>query len=695
MAYTITFKPLRSANTTYILSIGGGTGSIALKGAAQPFTTQEDDNDDQFTPLRTQSGYIRIVDDGKDVNGNSLGNDWWKSLVPETDTDRPITLSKIVNNVSTIVWQGFMQAQNFSGTLYGNPQEREFPIQCPLAALSASDVDATNRELKNFAYIIKQAFDNIVNAGIVIRNYVFQGGSIAQSWLLMLIDWQNFISNTDDGLEGKYDNQRIIQDVCSYWGWTCRVNGQDVIFSCADDNVALPGVLVLTQAQLNSMAEGTASGTTTGTFLSALSLGGDIFSSKNQGDFRVRGYSKAVVTADGSPAEKEIIGFAPESVEKLMKGRTSYVIQDGDSFVYYTEDLTSFTSDYIDGSCRSGYASFNLTQIRKTRQESNADILDTIKILKSYSSSSAQAYASLVTKFHHSYYDEGSSTDMFNNGGLFLKGKIYRKANQYDDHADNNESWGNKTMYMRVGVGKDRNHCKWWTGSAWSSTVSSFMVAIGNLDDSLYIKTTNGQTVSHSINIPTNELNLTGLVFVEFLGSDDMPEDSGQRSFDIHDFSIEFVRSTMRYEITGGGTSANGGRNFGGTKKYRVIEREGSREYVAKNESKVRQPWNADVIYAADNDMEFGYGVILNPNGSQIGKQSYGTNQEWPEQHLANRVAAYWSTAKRKLQLELRTDLVPVITPRNTVTVDGTTFYPISIGNDFWNDITMLTLLEI
>ena len=221
------------------------------------------------------------------------------------------------------------------------------------------------------------------------------------------------------------------------------------------------------------------------------------------------------------------------------------------------------------------------------------------------------------------------------------------------------------------------------------------MVAIGNLDDSLYIKTTNGQTVSHSINIPTNELNLTGLVFVEFLGSDDMPEDSGQRSFDIHDFSIEFVRSTMRYEITGGGTSANGGRNFGGTKKYRVIEREGSREYVAKNENKVRQPWNADVIYAADNDMEFGYGVILNPNGSQIGKQSYGTNQEWPEQHLANRVAAYWSTAKRKLQLELRTDLVPVITPRNTVTVDGTTFYPISIGNDFWNDITMLTLLEI
>ena len=33
---------------------------LTLKGGAQPFTTQEDDNDDMFTPVRTHTGYIRM-----------------------------------------------------------------------------------------------------------------------------------------------------------------------------------------------------------------------------------------------------------------------------------------------------------------------------------------------------------------------------------------------------------------------------------------------------------------------------------------------------------------------------------------------------------------------------------------------------------------------------------------------------------
>ena len=131
--YSITFKSLR-ARTVYTLNIGGGTGNtVPLKGGAQPFVTQEDDSDDQFTPIRTQSGYIRIVDDGLDANGNAFD---WKDLIPQTNTSRPVTLAA----GSTIVWQGFMQSQNFSGILYGNPQEREFPVHCVLSALNGVDI---------------------------------------------------------------------------------------------------------------------------------------------------------------------------------------------------------------------------------------------------------------------------------------------------------------------------------------------------------------------------------------------------------------------------------------------------------------------------------------------------------------------------------------------------------------------------
>jgi hypothetical protein len=81
-----------------------------------------------------------------------------------------------------------MQAQNFGGTLYGNPQERELPVQCPLSALSASDVNSTNRELKNFAFIIKQAFDNL--SGLTFDRFIFQGGAIIP--IMFRLFWKNW-----------------------------------------------------------------------------------------------------------------------------------------------------------------------------------------------------------------------------------------------------------------------------------------------------------------------------------------------------------------------------------------------------------------------------------------------------------------------------------------------------------------------
>lgn len=689
--WQIRFKSLR-VGTDYTLNIYDSdySGSpIVLKGGAKPFTTQESDNDEMFNPLRTQSGYIRIVDDGKDATGNSWN---WKTLLPATDTDRPLTLTDGSNNV---VWQGYMQAQNFGGTLYGNPQERSFPVQCPLSALSASDVNSTNRELRNFAFIIKQAFDNLT--GLTFGRFVFQGGAKARDMLLKLVDWQNMIMSSDDGLSGKYDNMRVIEDVCRFWGWSVRAFGADILFTCADDNTVMPNALVLTPTELETMAGGTSAGTTDEQFLTNVALSGNIFANTSQDDFIVRGINKAMVTTDGNPAEKEIIGFAPASVEKEMKGRTSYNEQDGSTFVYYTGDLLSFASHYVEGTCREGYASFNIADIRAGNMVNSGDSGDVIRIKKSFTSTSAEAYASLKTVFHHSFYDANSSTQFFNTGGLSLKGKIYQKATQLEDHDSHQEQIGNKVMYMRIGIGIDRAHAKWYTGTGWSSTVTALTVAVGNTDDQLYIKATNSgghQSTSYQSWIPTHEQNLFGIVFIEFLGSNDIPEINGERSFDIHDFSLEFVRSTTVMETSENISTTKFG-NFGGARKYRVIERAGSREYVAKNQNKIRNDWNSDMIYASDNDMEFGYGVVMNTDGSQMGQQTYGSDMKWPEQHMADRVALYWERSRRKLSLNLRKDHAPAVSPRNTISIDGTTGYPISIGHEWRDDITQITILEL
>ena len=151
--YTITFMPLRAAagESPYVVNIGGGSGdAVPLKGAAQPFVTDENDEADEFALVRTQSGYLRIVDDGKDANGNSWD---WRDLIPDTDTSRPVTLTR----GGTVMWQGFMQAQNFGSTLYGDPQEREFPVQCSLSVTHGFDINYQEKAVHNFAYLLKTA----------------------------------------------------------------------------------------------------------------------------------------------------------------------------------------------------------------------------------------------------------------------------------------------------------------------------------------------------------------------------------------------------------------------------------------------------------------------------------------------------------------------------------------------------------
>ena len=64
--WQIHFKSLRAGTdyTVHIYDANYSDTPIQLKGGAEPFVTQEDDDEDMFTPVRTQSGYIPIVDDG-------------------------------------------------------------------------------------------------------------------------------------------------------------------------------------------------------------------------------------------------------------------------------------------------------------------------------------------------------------------------------------------------------------------------------------------------------------------------------------------------------------------------------------------------------------------------------------------------------------------------------------------------------
>jgi hypothetical protein len=598
-------------------------------------------------------------------------------LIPDTDTSRPVTLTK----GGTIMWQGFMQAQNFGSTLYGDPQEREFPVQCSLSVTQGFDINYQEKAVHNFAYLLKTIIDSIPTSAKP-QTFVFQGGDHALAWLQKKIDWQNFVSEDDDGLTARYNLYQCLEDMCRFWGWTARTWRRTVYFTCADD-AAEQTFITLSYSNLSTLAGGS-SVTVTEENFSTCVLSGDIFANADLDDYQQRGPNKATVTGNANQADKELVYFADKQMVKEMKdGGWQSAIHIDEKTLQYTVDKLSFNRPFQNLRAVSGKGAFNVAKI----YTSDGSEMAVIRILDEYN---GNGYVMLESTYEHAF-DEG----------LFkLYGNIYRKTEKFEDVADEDfGNYGKKNMYVRFGIGADRNSCQWYNGTTWQSQITDFKVTIGNSDDHFCIRTQVGglSYITGSIEPPVG--GVIGKVFIDLLGTDEYFENpvlypGTNKTFEIEGFKLEFERNNVR--VTGGSGQ------WQGAGQWQKIDLNDRKTYKSKNGNGVIEDFATDNIYASDNDMSFGYGVIIDGSG-YMGGLLYGssTTPEFAEQHLANRVTSYWQTTKRMLRLPLRSNLsidgtaVNDITPQFKVTADGTVCHPIGISHDWRDDVTTLTLLEL
>ena len=693
--YKIQFVSLRAV-TTYVLNIGGGSGdAVQLNGGAQPFTTEEEGSEDMFTNIRTQTGYFRIVDNACDYDGNVIDaqaahpEDWWKDLIPATDSDRPVTLT--VGN--TVVWQGFMQSQTFSGQLYGNPQEREFPVICPLGVLAGVDIDF-NAGLKNFAYLLKTVCDTIdtkSNSVVHISDIYVQGGVDARQWLLTKIDWQNFASEDSDGVaRAKYTIYDVLEDMCRFWGWTARTKGTALYLTCADDS-AEQNFLTLNRTQLNTLAAATTD-TTTGSIVAPTTVtlqdtaADPIFASTNQEDYQIQGPHRAVVKADCNEHDT-VAQFAPKDIQDYM----------GDSFSWVSggEDLVGY---------------FTTTPMTASNQGSNTMKVSTGtygRIARRQIYQSTESETPLVGDMLMCLGDRPNFTDTviqlqtlrpmsFGGGSISLGGTLWRGAEALQENENK------YTIKARLGIGMTRATAKWW----YNYCGEAGLIHHG-WDDSqerIFDIALQGNTLKGSaVNLVVVEWLITpivyiypaipvengtyGYVFIDIICGHDYTNNNDFDDFQIANLSIEYSRDT--YEIP---------LHIGQVRPRELkTKRVTSQEYSATNSNASKDEWNANCIFASDNNMEYGYGLLLNSSGNIIQTVNYGNNAEHPEQHLATRVANYWATAKRKIDGELLANKIGDISPNTKVSINGEagTFAPIAISRDWRDDITRLSLLQL
>ena len=704
--YKIQFVSLR-AGTTYVLNIGGGSGTaVQLNGGAEPFTTEEDGNEDMFTNIRTQTGYFRIIDNACDYDGNVIDaqaahpEDWWKDLIPATDSDRPVTLT--VGNI--VVWQGFMQSQTFSGQLYGNPQEREFPVICPLGVLSGVDIDF-NAGLKNFAYLLKTVCDTIdtkSNSVVHISDIYVQGGADARQWLLTKIDWQNFASEDSDGVaRAKYTIYDVLEDMCRFWGWTARTKGTALYLTCSDDSYE-QNFLTLNRTQLNTLAAATTD-TTTGSIVAPTTVtlqdtaADPIFASTNQEDYQIQGPHLAVVKADCNEHDT-IVKFAPKDIEDAMGDTYTWVQNQGEDLAGY------FTTSPINSTSGIGSQTMKVTTPVNPSIPSGAICKRQIYQSKD-TESPVVGDMMLVYASHVGFQDVTPSIQLqtlrpmsFSGGSISLGGTAWMGTEPLQQQ-DNLYA-----LSFRLGIGMTRASAKWWYMSReiysfstsapieheWKSTPQIFNVPLqGNTLKSTGVMLaffTSGLSMSIYNAIPVGE-DTYGYIFIDIMGAHDYTNGNEIEAFEIANLEISYSRDTIDIPDS---TSVVRPREL---KQNRVT----SQEYSAVNSNASKDEWNANCIFASDNNMEYGYGLLLDASGNIIQTVNYGNNAEHPEQHLANRVANYWASAKRKIDTELQVNKVGDVTPHTNVMVTGEsgTFSPIAISRNWRDDVTKISLLQL
>lgn len=683
--YKVPFVSLRNG-THYVVNIwkdGAPSGGLkTLSGAASPFVTQEDDNEDIFCDIRTQTGYVRIV--------SADASDLWTAIAPATDTDTPVTLT--VGQDTTPVWQGFIQSQTYGHDMYGDPQELEFPVMCMLSALKSKQISVGNVAIRNFAYLLKYIVDEINTLGngvAVITGVVVGGGADARQWLLKKFDWQNFVSEQEGEYDtAKYNIYSVLEDMCKFWGWTARTCGQALYLTNADDEDE-QSLLELTYAQLTTLSTATTD-TQTGsedtpqTWNIPQVSGTNPFVSIDNEESQLCGPNKAVVQADCN-AEDTIIKFAPKQVRDELELNTTWEwVGSSDEELEHTIGYFGTNpvksefglNNVMSGSSNTG-GGFCRRQIFSSEEQKTATKADLI-LAEGFNATTQ--FSSLTVRRWHNY----------GGGSLSVKGNIFQGYKQFEAGDD---SW---FMFIRLGIGETRGTAKWYklTCDAYGNIFSSWedspqLLAIhinGNgLQGFTAYKYNEGLrdidwgTFS---SIPV-DAGLSGHLYVDFMGFHSY--NGGNSYGEVADFEVTFSRDETFIQNN--------------TKQHRPRtmseDRVDRREYESVNQGKADNEWNADCIFASDNNMEYGYGLLMNADGTWMGKVPYDITTNYPEQHLADRVASFWQYARRMIRTEVKSSEASGVNPSTKVNMKSLTLHPMSISHDWREDTIQLIMIEL
>ena len=675
--WTISFRSFKT-NTLYTISIldDSYAGSpIPLIGGADPISTKEVDDEDVFTPIRTQSGYIRIVDNGKDANGNTFD---WHDLIPATATSRPITLTHTENNTTVIDWAGFIQPQTFKCDFGEYVAEREFPICDELSLFEGLKVEPTNNDyqLFSFAYLISHFFYKLPWHW---HNFHFCGGDESVAWLTRSISWSQMAEvDVYKNIVSKYNCKEILEEVCKVFGWTCRQQGYDIYFDSATDS-AMRKWITLNDQDLEDVIREDEMSKTEHNETILQGLPGHFVSTKNEISI-IRGWHKSTVEAKVNKIDSvleypkdEISDYYHSSVINRTRpidtnGLWLFEKQPITSDQQYTfRNVTMETISYqILGPAPDypvpAYGAIHIYTYSNTENPHALDLKNSLVILRS-----AQNVRPLFKmRSRQPFY--------FNDGIIVVSAKVFTDFIQkYQTPSSYNPYNAKGTLIGTLKVGNTHLGFTVFTGSE----NGRYEHGEGQIQDDK--RWNDGYPDYNGTKIP-----VTGgvggyieLTIEEFVDGSLSPDDYKiyqARECNIVDFKLEFLRKDSD----------------------ELLKDDDKNRYVNESTSPFTEEKEVSLMFFTDNNNQYAENVIFNADGSYCTTMTIAGENVHPEQHLVDRMAAWGGVTHEVMEVETdTTNNAASVTPECVIEYNGKRYSPISISRNWRDDTIKFKYIEL
>ena len=656
MAYTQNFKSLDG--TTYTIQVDGVTlpsGVTTPPLGADPFTTEEDADTDLFMPTRTQSGYLRM---------QSMDKTTWRSFIPASAVSEPIMLKQ----GSTILWQGYVQTGTYGMTYPATYEDIEIPLVCGLGVLDSFDVEVNGpADMVTVGELLYYIFSKLTG---LTWNVAFMTGfvTVVNVWLQYKLTWRNFLTASNNRLESRFTCLGLLQELCKFFGWSCRTAGQTIYFTSIADSGRNTKTITYTLAELTQTAT-----PSTITNMTNVTLQDADFASTDHTEEYIPGIKRVNVDSELNaydvlleiPYEDIFRPYKYDTPTETTRWRNN-VEDEQDIWLMYRGSL-SFQNELV-----------SITSLTEADNPNYAQCYGRFiaydpNMKEDRSSFSwTKAYECFIS---HDYGNRHSNTPLFTmesqgahiigDGVLYISGRCDRD-NEYPPLSA-------VTVTLKIGD-------KYWNGSAWTTTQSTFI---------LYLTESGIQGTDTVFNraeydgtgIPV-AMPLTGKIY---FAVNDLYRQNGfipyNGYFPLMDFKIGFVRNAEDDTLNDKGYKANGG-NF-------------------------PDDVNIDTIFSTDKTntingitrrCQAGYGLIYNGNviaDTITFGTTDGTVSQKPEQRIADTIAAYGATVRRVMSLSLKNSNINVAIPSSRVTLGGQAFYPVSASHNWRNNILTLKMMEI